>query len=184
MTQDLTRPPETKHLSPALQGVDAEGIFVGYASVFGRQDMAHDVVERGAFAASLARRGTGGIRMLWHHDPAQPIGRWLDIREDEHGLAVRGQLLTELTRGAEARVLMRAGAIDGLSIGFRTVRSRADRKGGVRRLVEVDLWEISVVCFPMLPDARVVGVKGAGLTLPPVRTLTERLRRAAEALRT
>ncbi len=54
---------------------------------------------------------------------------------------------------------MRDGALDGLSIGFRTVRSRTEAKGGLRRILEADLWEISVVTFPMLPGARIAQVK-------------------------
>ena len=55
---------------------------------------------------------------------------------------------------------MRGGALDGLSIGFRAVRAKNDPKSGVRRILEADLWEISVVTFPMLPDARIDTVKG------------------------
>jgi HK97 family phage prohead protease len=175
MTVSLCRPPESKRLALDLRGLDADGLFTGYASLFGETDLANDVVEPGAFGASLARRGTAGVKMLWHHDPAEPIGCWLDIREDSRGLAVRGQLLPELTRGREALVLMRAGAVDGLSIGFRTVRARPGalgRKAAGRRLIEIDLWEISLVTFPMLPAARVHSVKGLG-------DLADRVRRAA-----
>jgi HK97 family phage prohead protease len=104
--------------------------------------------------------------MLFQHDPAMPIGVWKDIREDSRGLFVRGRLMPEVAKAREVLALMRAGAIDGLSIGFRTVRGRTDAKSGVRRLIEVDLWEISVVTFPMLPAARVSAVKGMrGATL-------------------
>lgn len=176
--------PEVKRLSAALAGVEPDGTFVGYASLFGAEDLARDVVEPGAFAASLARRGADGVKMLWHHDPAEPIGRWLDLREDSRGLLVRGRLLTELARAREALALMRAGVLDGLSIGFRTVKARALPKSPVRRLVEVDLWEISLVTFPMLPDARVTAVKA----VPPRRAagppgLVPLIRRAAADLR-
>ena len=96
--------------------------------------------------------------MLWQHDPAQPIGVWDEVREDERGLFVKGRILTEVERGREAVALIEAGAIDGLSIGYRTLRSVKDGKGG-RRLSELELWEVSLVTFPMLPDAR-VGAKG------------------------
>lgn len=177
------RPPETKRLPLALKDVDTDGTFVGYASLFGREDLARDVVEPGAFAASLARRGLQAIKMLWHHDPAEPIGRWLEIREDGQGLAVRGRLITELARGREALTLMRAGAVDGLSIGFRTVRARTDKTAGIRRLIEVDLWEISVVTFPMLPEARIAAVKGARpRDCPQASPLAARIRRATSLL--
>jgi HK97 family phage prohead protease len=140
--------------------VEADGTFSGYASLFGEADLNRDVVMPGAFVASLSRRGVGGVRMLFQHDPAAPIGAWREIREDSRGLFVRGRLTTEATRAREVLALMRAGAVDGLSIGFRIVRGRTDAKTGVRRLFEVDLWEISVVTFPMLPAARVTRVKG------------------------
>jgi HK97 family phage prohead protease len=177
----LCRPPESKRLALELRGLDSDGAFSGYASLFGEADLARDVVEPGAFAASLARRGIAGVKMLWHHDPAEPIGTWLDIREDARGLAVRGRILTELARGREALVLMRAGAVDGLSIGFRTVRARPEmvgRKSAGRRLIEVDLWEISLVTFPMLPAARIAAVKGAS----PPDGLADAIRRAARRL--
>lgn len=141
-------------------GLSPDGSFSGYASLFGLVDLGRDRVMPGAFAQSLARRGTAGIRLLWQHDPAQPIGVWTEIREDSRGLFVRGQLSPGVAQGREAMVLIRQGAIDGLSIGFRTARSRKDA-AGVRELLEIDLWEISLVTFPMLPDARVLALKGA-----------------------
>ncbi len=145
---------ETK-FSP-LAREDVEGaVLSGYASVFGIPDQNGDIVEAGAFDASLRRlRDSGrGVKMLWQHDPAEPIGVWSDVAEDALGLRVRGRLLNDVARGAEATALIHAGAIDGLSIGYRTVR--AEKAGRGRRLIELDLWEVSLVTFPMLPDARV-----------------------------
>jgi phage head maturation protease len=113
--------------------------------------------------------------MLYQHDPAAPIGVWTELREDERGLFVRGKLSGGVTRAREVHALMRAGALDGLSIGFRTVRARADAKTGIRHILEADLWEISVVTFPMLPGARVAAVKG----LPTTRTFERWLTRDA-----
>lgn len=141
-------------------GFDGDGTFTGYASLFGKADLARDVVERGAFTRSLARRGAGGIRMLYQHDPNEPIGTWIEIREDERGLFVRGRLTNGVGRAREVRELMRSGAIDGLSIGFRTIQSTKDARTGVRHIRKADLWEISVVTFPMNPEARVERVKG------------------------
>lgn len=137
-----------------------EGTFFGYASRFGREDMTRDLVLPGAFSASIARRGCAGIRMLYQHDPAEPVGIWEDIREDSHGLYVHGRLLGNVARGRDVLALLRAGALDGLSIGFRTVRARKDAATGARHLIEVDLWEISIVTFPLLPSARIASVKG------------------------
>ena len=159
--------------------IDADGRFAGYASAFGLVDDSGDVVMPGAFAKSLARRGAARIKMLFQHDPNTPIGVWLDIREDGEGLYVKGRLTTEVGRAREVLSLMRAGALDGLSIGYRTVRGRTDAKTGIRQLHEVDLWEISVVTFPMLPEARVVSVKDADVQLArTIRRATALVRNA------
>ena len=138
----------------------------GYASVFGVADQGGDVVLHGAYAASLARMRAEGrrVKMLWQHDPGQPIGIWDEVREDAVGLWVKGRLLTELARGREAAALLAAGAIDGLSIGYRTVKAECDAKGR-RQLAELDLWEVSLVTFPMLPEARVAAKSETGFDL-------------------
>ncbi len=174
------RPCETKFARADLTDVDSEGVFSGYASLFGEEDLGRDIVLPGAFAGSLRKRGARGIKMLFQHDPAQPIGVWHELREDGRGLYVRGKLMLEVERAREVLALMRAGALDGLSIGFRTVRGLAAPAGGARRLAEVDLWEISVVTFPMLPDARVSSVKaGRGGPLPSTRQFERWLMRDA-----
>jgi len=150
---------EMKFIALDLKGVEGDGRFAGYASVFHREDMAGDIVLPGAFADSLKRRGAAGIKLLFQHDANQPIGVWTTLREDARGLYVEGRLMTEVAKAREVQALMRAGALDGLSIGFRTVKGRRDRAGGVRRLEEIDLWEISVVTFPLLPEARVATMK-------------------------
>ena len=88
------------------------------------------------------------MKLLFQHDPNEPIGVWLELAEDSRGLFARGRLMPEVTRAREVLSLMRAGALDGLSIGFRTVKGRTDPATGVRRLDQIDLWEISVVTFP------------------------------------
>ncbi|XDA96561.1 HK97 family phage prohead protease [Sulfitobacter sp. LCG007] len=133
----------------------------GYASLFGAQDQGRDIVQSGAYAASLRELAESGrrVKMLWQHDPAQPIGVWDEIREDGKGLWVKGRLLETVEKGREAAALLEAGAIDGLSIGYRTRRS-AKNDRGQRLLTEVELWEVSLVTFPMLPTARVAGKSG------------------------
>lgn len=130
-----------------------DGHFTGYASVFGVPDLGGDVVVPGAFSASLARRGAAGVRLLFQHDPSEPIGRWLSLREDARGLLVEGQLNLAVQRAREVDALMRGGGLDGLSIGFRTLQARPG-PGGERRLLRLDLWEVSLVSFPLQPGAR------------------------------
>ena len=149
--------PERKFTRPDAGLTVSEGdVVAGYASLFGRKDQGGDVVLKGAYAASLKRLAAGGgrVKMLWQHDPAQPIGIWDEVREDATGLWVKGRLLTEVAKGREAVALLGAGAIDGLSIGYRTVKAERDGKGQ-RLLSELELWEVSLVTFPMLPEARV-----------------------------
>lgn len=151
--------PAPGRASSRLRASMADGSFEGYASLFGQEDMSRDVVLPGAFRGSLRARGTRGIKLLFQHDANQPIGLWLDLSEDARGLFVRGRLLTEIDRAREVLALLRAGAIDGLSIGFRALKGRRDRRTGARLLERIDLWEISIVTFPMLPGARVRAIK-------------------------
>lgn len=136
--------------------VTDDAIIEGYASLFGQVDQGSDVVQRGAYRGSLDRLARAGqrVKMLWQHDPAQPIGVWDDVREDDKGLWVKGRLLESTQKGREAAELIRAGAMDGLSIGYRTKRAVKNDKGQ-RVLTELELWEVSLVTFPMLPSARV-----------------------------
>ena len=157
-------------------------VIEGYASLFGARDQGGDVVEPGAYAASLKRLGEEGrrVKMLWQHDPAQPIGIWDEVREDGRGLYVKGRLLESVGRAREAAALIAAGAIDGLSIGYRTVKAAKDDKG-LRLLKELELWEVSLVTFPMLPSAR-VGAKGDVPEDSGLRELAAALRDASREL--
>jgi len=136
--------------------VSEDAVIEGYASLFGQADQGGDIVQKGAYGASVAALKAAGarVKMLWQHDPAQPIGVWDEVREDARGLFVRGRLLESTQKGREAAALIGAGAIDGLSIGYRTTKASKNDKGQ-RLLTELELWEVSLVTFPMLPSARV-----------------------------
>ncbi|SLN21656.1 Caudovirus prohead protease [Pseudoruegeria aquimaris] len=175
---------ERKFCTPGQGLTVTDGaVIAGYASLFGAQDQGGDIVEAGAYAASLAELKAAGrrVKMLWQHDPAQPIGLWDEVREDARGLWVKGRLLTDVARGAEAARLIEAGAIDGLSIGYRTRRAEKARGGG-RRLIELELWEVSLVTFPMLPQAR-VGAKGDARAQTGLMELADAIRDAGRRLR-
>ena len=175
----MTAAPEVKLLAETPHAAAPDGVFTGYASLFGIADLGRDVVLPGAFRDSLARRGAAGVRMLWQHDPAEPVGRWLSLVEDHRGLKVRGRLNLALGRAREIAAMLAEGSIDGLSIGFRVEKARP--AGGLRRLERVDLWEISIVTFPMMPGARVEAPR-----LPPATAaalpLALAIRRAARRL--
>ncbi len=155
---------EGKAVALDLKAV-SEGVIQGYASLFGEKDQGGDVVMPGAYARSLAALAADNrrVKMLWQHDPAQPIGVWDEVKEDARGLLVKGRILTDVAKGREAAALLAAGAIDGLSIGYRTVNATRGAKGE-RLLNELEIWEVSVVTFPMLQSARIDAVKAADLS--------------------
>jgi hypothetical protein len=146
--------------------IAADGAVEGYASLFGVVDQARDMVMPGAFADSLRSRGVRRVPMLFQHDPAEPVGVWLDLHEDDRGLYARGRLIPEVMRARELLALLDAGAADGLSIGFRTLKARVDPQTRVRKLYALDLWEISLVTFPLLPGARLRALKEMRLPRP------------------
>jgi HK97 family phage prohead protease len=165
---------ETKFCRVSGVTVGDDATIEGYASLFGNIDQGGDAVQPGAFAGSL--QAGRKVRMLWQHDPQQPIGVWDDVREDQKGLWVRGRILTEVARGREAAALVAVGAIDGLSIGYRAKRAERDGKGR-RLLSEVELWEVSLVTFPMLMQAR-DGAKGSDPQDQAYREMAEALEEA------
>ena len=132
--------------------------FEGYASLFGVPDGAGDVVAPGAFAASLRKQGLASVRMLYQHFAHEPIGVWEEMREDSRGLYVKGRLVTDIERGRDVAALLREGALNGLSIGFRTRRARRDPATGLRTLLDIELWEVSVVTFPLLQGSQITAI--------------------------
>lgn len=157
---------------------DESGEFEGYASVFGNKDQGGDIVAKGAFAAALKARGAKGVKMLADHDPTKRIGVWTDMEEDENGLRVRGRLLTEKQIGRDAYIDLKSGALSGLSIGGRTKVDAYDGRKRARIVKEFDLFEISLVTFPMNEQAQVFAVKSlADLTADDFRDLEAAFRR-------
>lgn len=152
--------------------IDAEGRFAGYASVFNKLDSGGDIVLPGAFSKSLQKK-RGRIRLLFQHDPKEPVGTWENMAEDSHGLFVTGRLVPGVPRSDALRRLIGSGALDGLSIGFRTVK--ASRRDGNRLLHEIDLYEVSIVTFPMMEDARIASPLTAGAAIAAAtRTIRNR----------
>jgi HK97 family phage prohead protease len=150
-----------KHSNPQRFkfSVADSGVVTGLASVFGNVDSYGERVVRGAFARSIQRHTAEGTmpKFLWQHDAAELAGRWIGMAEDEIGLRVTGQLNLATSRGRDIHAHVKHGDVDGLSIGYREVRARAN--GEVRDLLEIDLKEISIVTFPANRAARLTGVK-------------------------
>ena len=121
----------------------------GYASIFDTPDSGGDIVRRGAFASETGKR----LPLLWQHEVGEPIGFIESLSEDNRGLRVVARV-ADTRRGLDASLLLRAGALDGLSFGYRVRASRPGR--GVRELTDLDLLEVSLVTFPMQRAARVI----------------------------
>lgn len=158
-TKHLVRPFELKELKE-------DGTFSGYGSVFGVVDRGLDVVNPGCFTRTLAEAKAKDDmpKMLWQHRSDEPIGAYTAMSEDAYGLKVEGALCMETQRGREAYALLKMKAIKGLSIGYVTQKAIWDSKTDIRTLLDVDLYEVSLVTFAMNPDAQVSGVKGNTLT--------------------
>ena len=161
-----------------LKELDEEsGIFEGYASVFGNKDQGGDIVVKGAFAQSIKARGPKGVKMLADHDTTKRIGVWTEMQEDENGLRVKGKLLTEKQIGKDAHIDLKSGALTGLSIGGRTKSDSYDGRKRARVIKEFDLYEISLVTFPMNEQAQVFAVKSLDdLTADDFREIEATLR--------
>ena len=169
------RPGDDRRVTGAfsLRAAGEDGVIEGYGSVFGVVDSYGDVVEKGAFAASLhAHRAAGTMpAMLWQHNPDDPLGVWEEMSEDAHGLKVKGRIVLETARGREARALLKAGALNGLSIGFVATDKSWNDRDGTRTLNAIDLWEVSLVTFPANQQARLSSVKAADMAA--LRTIRE-----------
>ena len=142
--------------------------FAGYASVFGGVDSYGDTILRGAFDGTLTRNGRP--KMFYNHEWDMPIGKWLKVKEDDHGLWVEGELTPGNQASEDVRAALKHGTVDGLSIGYRVVKELIDRENDVRQLKEIDLWEGSPCVFQACPDAEVAEVKAEmepGQPTPP-----------------
>jgi len=143
------------------------GEFEGYGSIFGNTDLGNDVIQKGAFKRSLRKRPANKVKLLYQHKTDMPIGVFDEIREDDKGLYVKGRLALQTQAGREAYELMKMGALDGLSIGFKVDPKGYNYERRTKRRVidEVDLMEVSLVTFPMNPKAYVRSVKGQDITI-------------------
>ena len=151
----------------STEETEEEGTFEGYGSVFNNTDLGNDVIKNGAFIKSLRKRGYKSVKLLYQHKSDMPIGVFDSIKEDDHGLYVKGRLALKTQAGRDAYELLKMGALDGLSIGFRANPDQVsyDKRSRKRIIKEVDLMEISLVTFPMNPKATVNQVKGEAISI-------------------
>lgn len=150
----------TVHLD--VKQMDDSGQFQGYASVFGVVDSDGDVIMPGAFRKTIEEHQSRGTmpKMLWQHDFREIVGVFTEMSEDERGLMVKGYFVMDVQKGREAYALMKAGALDSMSVGFNIVDAGPSESRSMGRVIqEVDLWEISLVTWGANPDAKVTNVK-------------------------
>ena len=151
-----------KDLSFEFKAVSDDGFFSGYASVFDKVDSYGDIVRKGAFVESISEWEAKGKMppILWNHDPSDPIGVYTKMQEDDKGLFVEGRLLIDdVPRAKQTHALMKAGVIDGLSIGYRVKEYLYNVDEEVTDLIKLSLREVSIVTFPANPETRIEAVK-------------------------
>lgn len=162
-----------------IKALSADGTFEGYASVFNNVDSQRDRVHKGAFSTSIKQRDKP-VQLLWQHQWEKPIGVITALFEDARGLYMKGKLLLEVEQAREAYALMKAGVVRGLSIGYSVKRSRRSPDTGIRELLELNLWEISLVTMPANEAAQVTVVKS--IIHDPMAALARAIDRAGISL--
>lgn len=150
-----------KSFNLEIKAVQEDGFFSGYGAVFGNVDWYNDVILPGAFSKTLEEWASKNKfpPVLWNHNDSEPIGVYTKIYEDAKGLYVEGRLLIDdVPRAKSTHALLKAGAIDGLSIGYVTKKANK-QTNGIRELVELGLGEISIVTTPANEESLITSVK-------------------------
>lgn len=146
---------EYKSFKFELESADESGEFSGYAAVFGNKDSGGDIIEKGAFSKTI-REDFDRIKILSQHTDCElPIGKPLELREDDKGLFIRGKI-SDTAKGRDIQTLMKDGVLNELSIGYDAVEFDYDSEQGVRRLKEIKLWEVSIVTWAMNDQAKMM----------------------------
>ena len=140
---------------------DGERKFSGYANTFDHKDRAGDITQKGAFTKSIKEHIANGTKplMLMHHDHSRPVGVWEKLVEDAKGLYVEGRLTKGVRDADEAYALLKDGALNSMSIGYKVIDEEYDRSKGANLLHEVSLFEISLVSIPANEQSTVMSVK-------------------------
>ena len=137
---------------------EVTGTFSGYASVFNVEDAQGDVVDHGAFKKTLKEKKRH--KLFWSHDSDKPGIGYIEPTEDKAGLRFKdAQLYLDIELARAAYINMKNGTLDGVSIGYKTVKEYIDPTTKLRHLKEIALWEISLCNFQACPGALVLDVK-------------------------
>lgn len=172
----MTTEYKTSPLSLDLKVLGETGEFEGYVLTYGNVDQGGDICLKGCATESIRKRPPGKIKMLLSHNVSDIIGKWTDFIDDEKGLLGKGRLFLDIQKGKETYSLMKEDAIDGLSIGYLTIKDRYDPDRRARLLEEIDLREVSVCAFPMNEDAVVTAVKTMAADIKTIRQFEDFLR--------
>lgn len=162
---------EYKSVSFELESADEKtGEFSGYASVFGNVDDGGDIVDKGAFSKTIVE-DFARIKILSQHDQCElPIGKPIELREDDKGLYIRGKI-SNTQKGRDIQTLLKDGVLNELSIGYEAIDYEIDEENHVRHLKQIRLWEVSIVTWAMNDQA----------TIDDVKSLAEELRAEAKS---
>lgn len=167
------------------EDVKPDGSFKGYGATFGNVDLGGDICDEKCFDRTLKEMQSKDAMpaMFASHDSREPIGEWSVVEKDKRGLYMEGSLWlgAGIPKAEQHYRQMRSRGPKGLSIGYITQKAvPEDKKPGVRRLMDVDLLEVSPTPFPMNPKARITGVKSAleGLSVIDLRSAERILRDA------
>jgi HK97 family phage prohead protease len=146
---------------------EEDGSFEGYASVFNNKDLGNDVIKQGAFAKSIYDKKPKQIKLLYQHKTDEPIGVIDSLEEDKRGLKIKGRLAMGTQKGKEVYELMKMGALDSMSIGYKLSPEdyKYSDKLKKRTITNLDLMEVSMVTFPMNPKAKITKVKLAEMNV-------------------
>ena len=159
---------QSEHLDCEFKEIESEedGTFEGYASIFNNKDLGNDVIRRGAFLKTLGDKKPNNIKLLYQHKTDEVIGVIDNIQEDNKGLKIKGRLTMNTQKGKEVYELMKMGAIDSMSIGYKLSPDsyKYDPKDKRRIIKQVELMEVSMVTFPMNPRAKITKVKFESMT--------------------
>lgn len=161
---------ERKAFKFELESTDENGEFSGYAAVFGNRDSGNDIIEKGAFTKTIVEDFDRIKILSQHNDCELPIGKPIELREDEKGLYIRGKI-SNTHKGRDIQTLLKDGVLNELSIGYDAVAFDFDSTQGVRHLKEVRLWEVSIVTWAMNEKA----------TVDEVKSLVEEIRTEAKS---
>ena len=172
---------EFKSFSFELESADeSTGEFAGYAAVFGNRDSGNDIIERGAFAKTIVEDFNRIKILSQHNDCELPIGKPLELREDEKGLYIRGKI-SDTQKGRDVRTLLKDGVLNELSIGYDAIIFDFDSEEGARHLKEIRLWEVSIVTWAMNDQAKIDEVKSLTESLKEAKSIAEELKLEAKA---